>query len=233
SGRSSFLVALTVTLFFSFSIQAQISSVLFQDDFSANSIDPAKYQADAPFFEGGVGDVHATAHDGVIEFVGTTTQQWWSGVTLKVAPTFNASEDSNVAISIDRVAEAGQGSASRSALWILDESKTKYVLFADVRGEGGWHYNRKIGEDGDVPTGGGTDIAAFNGGTFDNGLLHTMSMIADGKTVKLLLDGIEGTEVKFPFSPVVIEFGSYARANNDTADTTWDNLVIETAGGAT
>jgi len=39
--------------------------------------------------------------------------------------------------------------------------------------------------------------------------------------------------VKFPFSPVVFEFGSYARANNDTADTTWDNLKIETAGGAT
>ena len=31
----------------------------------------------------------------------------------------------------------------------------------------------------------------------------------------------------------MIEFGSYARANNDTAATTWDNLVIESAGGAT
>jgi len=43
-----------------------------------------------------------------------------------------------VIASVDRAAEAGVGSASRSALWILDESKTKYVLFADVRGEGGW-----------------------------------------------------------------------------------------------
>jgi hypothetical protein len=209
------------------------TTVVFQDDFAANTIDPGKYQPDAPFFEGGTGDIHATAHDGVIEFVGTTTQQWWSGGTLRVVPTFEASEASVLTVSIDRVAEAGVGTASRSALWILDQTKTKYVLFADVRGEGGWHYNRKIGEDGDVPTGGGTDIAAFNGGTFDDGGLHRMGMIADGKTVKLLLDGIEGAEVKFPFSPVVIEFGSYARANNDTADTTWDNLVIETAGGAT
>jgi hypothetical protein len=107
------------------------------------------------------------------------------------------------------------------------------VLFADVRAEGGWRYNRKIGEDGDAPTGSGTDIVAFNGASYDDGGLHTMSLIADGKTVKLLLDGQQGTEVKFPFSPVVFEFGSYARANNDTADTTWDNLVIETAGGAT
>src|SRR6476661_973413 len=168
---------------------AQISTVAFSDDFSSNTIDPAKYQPDAPFFEGGTGDIHATAHDGVIEFVGTTTQQWWSGGTLRVAQTFTATEAAPVTLSIDRVAEAGQGTASRSALWILDETKTKYVLFADVRGEGNWHYNRKIGEDGDVPTGGGTDIGAFNGGTFDDGLLHRMKMVANGQTVKLYLDG--------------------------------------------
>ena len=37
-------------------VTAQIQTVVFQDDFSANTIDPAKYQADAPFFEGFVGD---------------------------------------------------------------------------------------------------------------------------------------------------------------------------------
>ena len=206
---------------------------VFADDFSANAIDPAKYQADAPFFEGGVGDIHAVAGDGVMKFVGTTSQQWWSGGTLRLVPTFAPSESETITLSINRVAEAGVGSASRSALWILNEAKTSYVLFADVRGEGGWRYNRKIGETGDVPTGSGTDIAAFNGGTFDDGGLHKMSMVADGKTVKLLLDGIQGTEVKFPFSPVLFEFGSYARANNDTADTTWDNLKIESTGGTT
>ena len=209
------------------------TTVVFQDDFAANSVDPAKYVADAPFFEGGKGDIHATAHDGVLEFVGTTTTQWWSGGTLRVLPTFEASDAATVTLSIDRVSEKGIGSASRSALWILDETRTKYVLFADVRGEGGWRYNRFIGQDGDVPTGGGTDIALFNGGTFDDGTLRKMSMVADGKTVKLLLDGQQGAEIPFPFSPVVFEFGSYARANNDTGDTTWDNLKIETAGGST
>ncbi|MBM3838002.1 MAG: hypothetical protein FJ398_08550 [Verrucomicrobia bacterium] len=209
------------------------TSVVFADDFAANTIDPAKYQPDAPFFEGGKGDIHAEAGNGVLKFVGTTSQQWWSGGTLRIVPTFAPSEGETITLSIDRVAEAGVGTASRSALWILNEAKDKYVLFADVRGEGGWRFNRKIGETGDVPTGSGTDIAAFNGAAFDDGGLHRMSMIADGKTVKLLLDGIQGTEVKFPFSPVVFEFGSYARANNDTADTTWDNLRIETAGGTT
>src|SRR4029453_15470499 len=126
---------------------------------------------------------------GVLKFVGTTTQQWWSGGTLRIVPTFAPSAAEVVTLSIDRVAEAGVGSASRSALWILDETKTKYVLFADVRAEGGWRYNRKIGEDGDVRTGSGTDIEAFNGGTYDDGALHHMGMIADGKTVKLILDG--------------------------------------------
>lgn len=206
---------------------------LFQDDFSGNSIDPAKYAVDAPFFEGGKGDIRPEAGNGVMKFVGTTTQQWWSGGTLRVVPTFTASEAETVTFSIDRVAEAGVGTASRSALWILDETKTQYVLFADVRGEGGWRYNRKIGENGDVPTGGGINIPAFDGAAFDDGGLHRMSLVANGKTVKLLLDGVQGAEVKFPFSPVVFQFGSYARANNDTADTTWDNIKIESTGAAT
>ena len=211
----------------------QQSNVVFSDDFSGNSIDPNRFAADSPFFEGGVGDIHAEAGDGVMRFVGTTTQQWWSGGTLRVVPTFAPSESETITLSIDRVAEAGQGTASRSALWILDETQTNYILFADVRGEGGWRYNRKIGQDGDVPTGGGNNMAVFDGDAFDDGGLHTMSMVADGQTVKLLLDGIEGAEVQFPFSPVIFQFGSYARANDDTADTTWDNLVIESEGGAT
>ena len=210
----------------------QESNVVFSDDFESNEINETKYQAANPFFEGGQGDIHAEAGDGVMRFVGTTTQQWWSGGTLKIKESFNAAPDAPITISIDRVEEAGQGTASRSALWIFNEDETNYVLFADVRGEGGWRYNRKIGEDGDVPTGGGNNIAAFDGEDFDDGGLHQMSIVADGSTVKLLLDGMEGAEVSFPFSPVVFHFGSYARANNDNADTTWDNLVIESEGSA-
>lgn len=208
------------------------SAVIFEDDFESNEIDETKYQAANPFFEGGQGDIHAEAGDGVMRFVGTTSQQWWSGGTLRIVPTFAPSESQKITLSIDRVEEAGQGTASRSALWIFNEDETKYILFADVRGEGGWRYNRKIGEAGDVPTGGGTNIGAFNGAAFDDGGLHRMTMVADGFTVKLLLDGMEGAEVNFPFSPVVFHFGSYARADNDTADTTWDNLVIESEGSA-
>ena len=106
------------------SASAQISSVLFQDDFSAATIDATKYSPSAPFFEGGVGDIHAVAAGGAIEFVGTTTTQWWSGGTLRIAPVFSASESAPITIGLDRMTEMGVGSASRSALWILDESRT-------------------------------------------------------------------------------------------------------------
>jgi hypothetical protein len=211
----------------------QQSNVVFSDDFASDSIDSARYEQATPFFEGGVGDIHGEAGDGVMRFVGTTTQQWWSGGTLRVTQPFEPSDSETITLSIDRVAEAGLGSASRSAVWIYDETETNYVLFADVRGEGGWRYNRKIGQDGDVPTGGGNNMAAFDGEAFDDGGLHTMTMEANGSTVKLILDGIEGAEVSFPFSPVIFHFGAFARANDDTADTTWDNLIIESEGGAT
>ena len=42
-------------------VSGQISQVVFADDFSSNTIDPGKYQPDAPFFEGGLGDIHAEA----------------------------------------------------------------------------------------------------------------------------------------------------------------------------
>ncbi|MBI4658116.1 MAG: hypothetical protein HY735_04565 [Verrucomicrobia bacterium] len=141
----------------------QITNTVFFDDFSKSGIDTSKYVVDAPFFEGGQGDIAPKVEGGVLEFAGTVSQQWWAGGTLRLQQTFPVSPETNIVISVDRVSEAGAGSASRSALWIMDETRTKFVLFAEVRLEGGWHFNRKIGLTGDIPTGSGTDIPAFNG----------------------------------------------------------------------
>src|SRR5688500_5389181 len=142
-------------------LQAQITNILFFEDFESplntNELVPA-----APFFEGGVGDIQGTVTGGVVEFSGTVSQQWWAGATLRVVPTFTVSDANQVAVEVDRVAEAGQGTASRSALWVMDSTQTYYVLFADVRGEAGWRYNRKIGVAGDNPTGGGTEYTPWN-----------------------------------------------------------------------
>lgn len=208
---------------------AQITNTVFSEDFSG-PLDPNKLVPDAPMFEGGVGDIAAQVHDGIVEFTGTVSQQWWAGATLRVVPTFPASAETNVIVTVDRVMEYGGVTASRSALWIMDSSRTKYVLFADVNMEGGWRYNRKIGETGDVPTGGGNNILTFDGDPWDDLGQHQMKVIANGKTVKLYLDDTFGAEVKFPFDTIVVQIGSYARANGDTAGTIFDNLKIQNVG---
>ena len=213
------------------SAQAQITSVLLTENFEGAALDPAKFTRATPFFEGGVGTFDVVQSGGVVEFTGTVSQQWWPAATLQVAGTYPATPESNVAISVDRVAEYGAGTASRSMLWIMDPGTNYFVLFADVRGEGGWRYNRKIGTAGDVPTGGGTEITTFNDAE-DLGL-HNMKMVANGSTVRLYLDDRPGPEVAFPFPEVVFQFGTAARANEDTAWTIFDNLKIESIGTAT
>lgn len=219
----------------------QITNSLFADNFSAAGIDTTKYAIDSPFFEGGKGDIAPSVHDGVLEFTGTVSEQWWAGATLRVLQSFEASTDTNIVVTVDRVEELplGEATASRSALWIMDSTRTKYVLYADVVNEGGWHYNRYIGAAGDQRTGGGADIVAFNGFNEETGLAyddqgpHQMAAVINGKDVKLYLDGQYGATVLFPFSPVIIQLGSYARANNDPARTVFDNLKIEAVKTAT
>ncbi len=210
--------------------QAQITNILFFEDFEAplatNELVP-----DAPFFEGGVGDIAGAVNNGVVEFTGTVSQQWWAGATLRVVPTFAVSDANHVAVEVDRVLEGGEGTASRSALWIMDSTQNKYVLFADVRGEGGWRYNRKIGIAGDNPTGGGTEVTAWNDAE-DLGF-HVMKAVANGQTVRLYLDDRPGPTIRFPFTNLVFHVGSYARANGDTAFTQFDNLRVYSIGLAT
>lgn len=213
------------------SLHAQITNILFSENFELGTIDPLKLVPDAPFFEGGKGNITANVNSGLLEFSGSVTQQYWAGSTLRVVPTFTVSDANQVAIEVDRVYEGGVGTASRSALWIMDSTQTRYILFADVRGEGGWSFNRKIGISGDVPTGGGTQIPAFDG--LDDGGTYTMKAVADGQNVRLYLNDTLGRTVPFPFTNIVFHVGSYARANDDTAYTQFDNLRVYSIGAAT
>src|SRR5512140_659785 len=75
---------------------AQITNVVFSDDFSQNGIDTNKYAIDAPFFEGGKGTIAPTIANGVVEFTGTVTEQWWAGATLRVLQPFSVNDETNV-----------------------------------------------------------------------------------------------------------------------------------------
>src|SRR5438270_3603748 len=90
-------------------VSAQITNVVFFDDFSTDGINTNKYAIDAPVFEGGTGDIAPTQANGVLEFTGTVAVQWWAGATLRVKQPFAVSEETNVVASVDRVAEAGAG----------------------------------------------------------------------------------------------------------------------------
>jgi hypothetical protein len=224
------VLAIACALFTAGAAHAQ-SQILFSDDFESGTIDPAKWQLDDKPFESGVSDIQAYENGGVLEFSGTVTAQYWPGLNLVAVPTFKASLQTNLVVTVDRVSELGAGTASRSAIWITDANRSNYVLFADDRNEGGWHYNRKIGQNGDSPNGSGVDIAAFNDPSFDDGGYHRVKVVANGETVKLYVDDIFGTEVAFPFTDgIVIEIGSYARALNDTAFTQFDNFQVEAVG---
>src|SRR5258707_414464 len=117
--------------------RAQITNVVFSDDFSTAGINTNKYAIDAPFFEGGKGTIAPKVENGVLEFTGEVTERWWAGATLRVVQPFAISAETNVLVTVDRVAENGTGSSTRSALWLMDATRTKYVLFADNTKEGG------------------------------------------------------------------------------------------------
>jgi len=225
----SLLLALTVAgLLWPARGTAQVTNVVFSEDFSG-PLNTNKLAPDNIGFEGGKGTIEPAVANGVVEFTGTVTEQWWAGAALRVVPVFNANAETNVVCSVDRVAEAGSGTGHRSSMWIMDRNQSHFVLFGS-NSENSWEFNRNIGEAGDNPTGGGTVITPFSDTTvFDDGL-HRMKAVANGATVKLYLDDTFGTEVRFPFNEVIFKIGSYARANADLADSTFDNLKVETVG---
>jgi intracellular sulfur oxidation DsrE/DsrF family protein len=164
----------------------------------------------------------------MLTFGGTVSVNYWPGTALATIPTFTASNETNLVCTVDRLYDYSTGTASRTALWITDATRTYYVLFAEVYKEGGWRYNRKLGRSDDVALGSGVNIAAFDGATFDDGGQHQMKAIANGKTVKLYLDGIFGAEVDFPFSEgIVFQVGSYGRATPDVVNDAYDNFSVE------
>jgi hypothetical protein len=215
--------------------QAQVTNVVFSENFGG-PLNTNKLKVGTISLEGGTGNIKPAVTNGVVEFTGVVSQQWWPGGSLQTVQSFPVNAETNVVASVDRVQEIGGGdavsdTAHRSALWVLDPTLSYFVLFA-YNTENNWEYNFKIGSASDVATGSGTAIAAFNdsNGPFLDNALHSMKAVANGQTVQLYLDNTFGVEVPFPFSQQVYAIGSLARANNDVADTIFDNFVVQTVG---
>ena len=127
-----------------------------------------------------------------MQVVATGTANFWGGASLASELTFSAGTTTPVTFEVDRVAHSGSGSATRTGMFVTDQTRSRYVFFSDDVGESGWTYNRKINQAGDNPTGGGININAFDGPAFDDLGNHRMKAVADGQTVKLYLDNLLG-----------------------------------------
>jgi hypothetical protein len=213
---------------------AQVTNTVFSDSFSGTTLNTNKWTVTGYSQEGGSGQFVPAVENGVVEFTGTTTDQWWGGGELQISTNFPVNAETNVVFTVTRVSDNGPSSdtARRSMMFILPTAApplNDYVLFGEDITETYWEYNQKVGLSSDVPTGSGTAISAFNA-TSEDGLSHVMTAVVNGSTVSLYLDGVFGVSAPFPFNTVTFSFGAEARANNDTVDVTFSSPTVQTVG---
>ena len=213
---------------------AQVTNVVFTDNFSGTTLNTNKWKVTAYSQEGGSGNFTETVSNGVVEITGTTTEQWWGGGEIQVATNFPVNAETNVVFSVTRVADNSNtgDTAHRSQMFILPPGAPPlgyYVLFGEDITESYWEYNQKVGLSSDVPTGSGTTIAAFDP-TDADGLSHVMTAVVNGSTVSLYLDGVFGVSVPYPFNEVTFSIGAEARDTNDTSDVLFSSPQVETVG---
>jgi hypothetical protein len=164
-----------------------------------------------------------------VEFTAVGTSNYWGGHGIDTVAGFAASAVQPLTFEVDRTYLFNNNSTGvRAGVWILDSTGTNWVFFADLsEGATGWSYNRKINQTGDNPTGGGINIPSLDGGTFDDGSLHHLKLVANSSTVKFYVDDVFGTEVAFPISSGIhFRVGVYTRAELDLVNAGFDNVTI-------
>ncbi len=212
---------------------ATVSSLT--DNFTADTVDAAKWNTQAADFEVGSGTYTADTTSNVdqLTIAGTNTNQsFWGGTTLESVNTFSSSVETT--ITVDRVSLSGAGTAKRSSLWIDQNPSASFLHFAHNHGENGWQWNSN--EQG--PTGGGNNIGAFD--AFDNDLgAKEMKLVyrplgGSSAAVDMYLDGVLGATANFNNWDNSIDFhvrlsGMARQAPNDTVSAVFDNLSATTA----
>ncbi|HUF61376.1 MAG TPA: hypothetical protein VMN36_04825 [Verrucomicrobiales bacterium] len=200
-------------------------AVVLEDNFNSGVLQDHWAFDQRPFETGSV-EVGGGLAGGAMVIEVTAFENYWGGFALSTERTFQASAANPLSFEITRVLDEGVGTATRSGVWISDQSRTHYVFFAQNIGEGGWQYNRRINEPGDNAAGAGTNLAAFDALDDDTGS-HRMRLVANGSTAQLYLDDVLGEEVPFPLTEnIVFSFGVYAREAGDEATGVFDDVVI-------
>jgi|MDTC01.2.fsa_nt_gb hypothetical protein len=177
-------------------------------------------------FETGTIDIGGGIIDGAMRLEVTALSDFWGGFALRTERTFAASEANPLSLQVTRVVDEGVG-ITRSGAWIMNSDRSQYVFVSQNIGEGGWQYNRRIGQEGDNPTGSGINIDAFDAldEDFDS---HDIRFVANGTTVGIYLDDQLGAEVDFPLvEGIVFAFGVYVRSVEDDGVASFDNVEVK------
>lgn len=205
------------------------AAVVLSDDFEDGTLDSGKWRLDDAPYETGAGTFTSVEAGGVLTISGGATVSYWPGQAQATLPTFQASAEEPLVFQVDRVSRDQNltASSTRTSVFITDVTREHFVFFAENVMEGGWTYNKRVGDADDNPTNTGINIPAFDGPEFNDGGNHQMMVIADGTTARLYLDGVLGAEVHFPLSnSIAFEVGAYARAAGDTVVGQFDNVRI-------
>lgn len=198
--------------------------IVLSDNFDDGVLAPHWSFDDRPF-ETGTIEVGGGLIDGAMQIEVTALSDFWGGFALRTERTFAASEADPLSFEITRVFDDGVG-VTRSGVWISNSDRSQYVFFSQNIGEGGWQYNRRIGQEGDNPTGAGINIDAFDPLDEDFGS-HDIRLVANGSTVAIYLEDQLGAEVDFPLTEgIVFAFGAYARSVEDDAVAAFDDVEI-------
>jgi hypothetical protein len=212
------------------------TTTILSDDFSGAALDPAKWTVNDAGFEGGSTTSESTVEqlDGQLTIDLEGASPGWGGKSLRTANSYSASAAEPLIFEIDRVAHDEDASASRTGIWITDATRSRYILFAEADGEGGWQYNRLIGSTGDNPGGPGAISPLVNQEEFNDLATHQIKAVLNGATVRLYLDNQFATEISYPAaSGIVFEFGAYAADTGDTLTGIFDNARVHTLVSAT
>lgn len=179
------------------------------DDFSGTAVNTALWKQDeTPFDPTGVftsdGTSSITLSNGMARIAVTVETALWPGLALTTVSSYSAAATVPTTFEgIDRVKldfdlVTGTGAEQRAGVWVRSASGN-FVFSRNTRrttaGITGWRYNKMTGAADDNPTNEGVNIAAFDGGKFDDSANHRLKVVANGATVKLYLDGIFGAEV--------------------------------------
>ena len=176
---------LSLLLFSWLSLPLHAQEVVLSDDFESGALAPHWNFDDSPF-ETGTVDIGGGLVDGTMRLEVTAFSDFWGGFALRTERTFAASIENPLTYQVTRVSDEGIG-ITRSGAWIMNSDRSQYILVSQNIGEGGWQYNRQIGQEGDSATGAGVNMDAYDELDEDFGA-HVIRLVANGSSVQIFLN---------------------------------------------